>query len=114
MNKELEKKLVETFPKLYRQYHLTIQESCMPWGFECPDEWFDAIWELSKRVTQLMDMTGIVIEACQVKEKFGSLRFYYDIKTEKEFDYNYLNDIIVDAERKVHEIEEKNNVRRTS
>ena len=32
MNEDLEKKLVEKFPKLYRDYHGDIMVTCMGWG----------------------------------------------------------------------------------
>jgi hypothetical protein len=61
MNAENEKKLLTDFPKLYSQYHLR----------ECGDGWFDLIYELSKKITELDPKA----EATQVKEKFGTLRF---------------------------------------
>ena len=106
MKKELQDKLLNQFPKLYRQYYLTVQESCMPWGFDCPDEWFSAIWELSERISQYTETTGILIEAVQVKEKFGGLRFYYDVVTQSDsVNYDYIHEMILDAEHKVDKIE---------
>ena len=70
MNSEHSKYLVKTFPTLYQNYGGDMRETCMCWGFECGDGWFDLIKELSEKLEPL----GIV--AAQVKEKFGSLRFY--------------------------------------
>ena len=78
MKTALEQKLVTEFPLLYRQYNLGIRDTCMCWGFECPDEWFGVIYELSQKLTAYMETQGITIEAAQVKEKFGGLRFYLD------------------------------------
>jgi hypothetical protein len=33
----------------------------MCWGFECPDEWFDAMWELSEKLQTMMVKENIVI-----------------------------------------------------
>ena len=44
----------------------------MCWGFEHGDGWYSIIYNLSEKITKL-DPT---VEAVQVKEKFGGLRFY--------------------------------------
>ena len=56
----------------------------MCWGFECGDRWFNLLNLLCKQIQHRVDTEyqhGIAIEqvvATQVKEKFGTLRFYYD------------------------------------
>jgi ssDNA-binding Zn-finger/Zn-ribbon topoisomerase 1 len=72
MNQENERKLVEDFPNLYRGVNLPITENLMAFGFECGDGWFDLLYDLSKKLTE----TSPEIYAVQVKEKFGTLRFY--------------------------------------
>lgn len=72
MNKENTEKLYKDFPELYKQHTLSMQQTCMCWNFECGDGWFDLIYNLSKALTKL----DIGIEAVQVKEKYGGLRFY--------------------------------------
>ena len=67
-------KLFKDFPALYRGKDKSVRESLMPFGFECEDGWFELVYELSKKITEL-DPEGKV-EASQVKEKFGGLRFY--------------------------------------
>jgi len=74
MNKENTKYLLEKYPNLYRQYHLSMQETCMCWGFECMEGWLKLIDELSKKITEL----DPDVQVSQVKEKFGGLRFYID------------------------------------
>lgn len=76
MNKELQDKLYERFPALYRQHTLDMRQTCMCWGFDVDDGWFDLIWMLSLALEDESKQTGAVIEAVQVKEKFGGLRFY--------------------------------------
>ena len=135
MNDNLDKQLCEKFPKLFKDRHASMQETCMCWGFECGDGWFNILnalcgniqhhidWKRKQRAKALVynrvlkralagDIAGLewhhtwkgalqhhidkrvnesieeaeymeVTETChqvvveQVKEKFGSLRFYY-------------------------------------
>ena len=80
MKKSLQQKLFDKYPKLYAQRHLTIQESCMPWGICVGNGWYDLIDKLSQDITDIINKEDceITCEACQVKEKFGGLRFYID------------------------------------
>ncbi len=72
MNEEYTNKLVTTFPKLYSW------SKC----FDCSDGWFQLIWDLSEKLEPLMEEvtdkreTYVPCCASQVKEKFGTLRFY--------------------------------------
>jgi len=80
MREDLDKKLCETFPILYSGRKLPMTQTAMCWGFEHDDGWFDIIWDLSEKLesinnTKLKD-NNIKIVASQVKEKFGTLRFY--------------------------------------
>jgi len=72
MREELDKKLVATYPNLYKQRNMSMQQTAMCWGFSCGDGWYDIINELSAKLEPL----GAV--AVQVKEKFGGLRFYIE------------------------------------
>ena len=80
MRNELEKKLIEKFPKIFRDVGLTPQESCMAFGCECDDGWFDLLNELCTEIQVYLDKNKNCkqVVAAQVKEKFGGLRFYYD------------------------------------
>jgi hypothetical protein len=83
VNKELQQKLYDRFPALYRQKDLPMQQTCMCWGCEVDDGWFDLLWMLSLALEDEAKTTGTVIEAVQVKEKFGGLRFYHNGTTER-------------------------------
>jgi hypothetical protein len=72
MKKELTKVLIEQFPLLYRGVDMSIQENLMPFGFECGDGWFSLIYSLSMDLS----LKWPDVYAVQVKEKFGTLRFY--------------------------------------
>jgi hypothetical protein len=88
MNIELTKKLLETFPALYQT----------PLGFECDDGWFQIIWDLSealeREILQISKEERNSYIVKQVKEKYGSLRFYMLAPT------NEMLSLIKDAEKK--------------
>jgi len=80
VNPELDNKLCADFPLLYAQRHKPMTETCMCWGFECGDGWEPLIRELSQQLEWLNATGKVRVEAVQVKEKFGTLRFYTVVK----------------------------------
>jgi hypothetical protein len=72
MKAELEEKLFKEFPDLYAGRNEPITHNLMPFGFECGDGWFDILWRLSTVISRV----DPAAKAFQVKEKFGTLRFY--------------------------------------
>lgn len=77
MNEALSKKLLNDFPKLFRNPH----ETSMQRVFECGDGWFDLIYKLCQDIEAAARESGLSPDSpewplCrQVKEKMGSLRF---------------------------------------
>lgn len=93
MNKENTLKLLNDFPNLYEEFYKPMTETCMCWGFEHGDGWFDIVYDLSKKLTEIAPDC----RAVQVKEKFGGLRFYTGgIKNEIR---STVYDLIDEAER---------------
>ena len=83
MLEELENKIYEIAPILYKQKDLDETVTCMCWGFECPDSWFDLLKELTIELETSINNKYKGKYECvaqQVKEKYGSLRFYGEIK----------------------------------
>lgn len=77
MKQNLQNKLYKFFPKIFIQKDLDKMQTCMCWGIECPDEWYDVLYNLCEVIQNHVDATKKrQIEAVQVKEKFGSLCFY--------------------------------------
>lgn len=78
MSPELESKLYTDFPKLFAQKNLPKEQTCMCWGIETPDEWFDVLYRLCTVIQEYIDTKEDIkqIEFTQVKEKFGYLRVY--------------------------------------
>jgi hypothetical protein len=83
MRKELERRLVERWPKWFNTEG-DIRCTAMPRGFEHDDGWFDIVWrlceDLEPLVAQFEKETGLPFEVLQVKEKFGGLRFYVNCR----------------------------------
>jgi DNA-directed RNA polymerase subunit RPC12/RpoP len=84
MTPRLEDRLVQDFPDIFRDWHGNPQHTCMAWGIECPDGWEPAIraacQEIQATVQHMERLHPRLrwrVVAEQVKEKFGSLRFYW-------------------------------------
>lgn len=76
MNQELTERLYSDFPELYRGYTKSETLSSMCWGFQCDDGWYELIRHLSQQLADYAkNHPASSIEATQVKEKFGWLRF---------------------------------------
>jgi len=89
MKNELQEKLYKDFPLIFKQKDLNIKQSCMAWGIECGPGWEPLIRCLCEHL--MWDpKAGKKREnppvAAQVKEKFGTLRFYVDGGDDKDQD----------------------------
>jgi hypothetical protein len=92
MREDLDKLLCEKYSKIFRDRSKSMRDSCMHWGFEHGDGWFDIIEALCANIQNHVDWKrrqhpALSDEefndqhqpvAAQVKEKFGGLRFYMD------------------------------------
>ena len=97
MREELQNQLYEKYPSLFINKNKTIQESCMAWGIECGDGWYDLLSSVCWRIFQheknivdriryrneagkksdKSDLEYIPVKFDQIKEKFGGIRIYY-------------------------------------
>jgi hypothetical protein len=90
MNQELDQLLCEKYPKMMVNRDKSMMETCMCWGFECGDGWFTILDQLMGNIQHHIDWNNKNFEKGykqykqvpqvtldQVKEKFGTLRFYY-------------------------------------
>ena len=90
MKQELDKLLCERYPKMMINRNKSMMETTMCWGFECGDGWYNILnllmsniqhytdWNnqnFEKGYTQYKQVPQVTLD--QVKEKFGTLRFYY-------------------------------------
>jgi hypothetical protein len=74
MNQKNTKKLLKDFPNLYKQYYWDKTQTCLCWGFDVLDGWYDLIYKLSEDLMKVSPEC----ECSQCKEKFGFLRYYVD------------------------------------
>lgn len=103
MTLELEHKLIEKYPKLFRDVNRSPKESLMCFGCEHGDGWFDILDNLCGYLTNLqknrafylgfkqevVDSDDKSFDTCfkcpdivftQIKEKYGTLRVYWNFK----------------------------------
>jgi len=83
MKQEFDELLCKKYPKMMVNRNLPMTETCMCWGFSCGDGWFNILDQLMGNIQHHIDWknkNGPVVAQVtldQVKEKFGTLRFYY-------------------------------------
>jgi len=98
MREELDRRLVEKYPKIFANRFGDMKTTAMCWGFEHGDGWYNIIDQLCNNIQHHIDWNNErrasllesnpheltipeempQVVAVQVKEKFGTLRFYYD------------------------------------
>ena len=83
MNEKLDELLCQRYPKMMVNREKSMMETCMCWGFECGDGWFNILDQLMGNIQHHIDWKNkkeeVVAQVTldQIKEKFGTLRFYY-------------------------------------
>ena len=84
MKKSLDQALCKKYPEIFADRFGNAKTTAMCWGFEHGDGWAKIIDELCAKI---MEVCGDHIPvATQVKEKYGTLRFYIDWGNEAVFD----------------------------
>lgn len=78
MKKELNEKLYKKYPKLFARKNLGRHQTCMTYGCECGDGWYDLINNVCSAINGNQYLKDR-FEFEQIKEKFGALRIYFDI-----------------------------------
>lgn len=84
MKAELQEKLYENYPEIFKQKDLDMTQTAMCWGISCGDGWYTLIDELCGNIKNHVDnfnrnkpeAAHMICQATQVKEKFGGLCFY--------------------------------------
>lgn len=97
MDAELENTLYEKYPQFFSNKDKGIMQSCMAWGCECGNGWFDIISSLCWMIRQHEDNKAwrkkyleendpeklknepeyFPVKFDQIKEKYGTLRVYF-------------------------------------
>lgn len=77
MDKELQDTLFEKYDHLFRNRKLPRHQTCMCWGIDTGNGWYEIMEELCSKIQKYADETNNTDLAFeQVKEKFGFLRVY--------------------------------------
>ena len=86
--------LCEVAPHLFADRHAPMQTTCMCWGFEIGPGWMGIIYEAALKLEPLI-VAAIVknpegweygyYRASQIKEKYGTLRFYLSGGTDEMY-----------------------------
>ena len=69
MRKELDEKLCEKYPLIFKDRHADMTETCMCWGFECGDGWFNIIDVLCGM---------LYADYTRAKERYEAVKQYYE------------------------------------
>jgi hypothetical protein len=96
MDQELQNQLYEKYPDLFSNKDKGVRASCMAWGIECNNGWYELLasvcWRISQHEKNIEDRKRILadqpekikeeleyfpVKFDQVKEKYGGLRIYF-------------------------------------
>ena len=70
MSPELTQRLLERFPILYQDYHSSMTQSAMCWGFDHDDGWFEIIWQLSLTIEEELNYSCLQERWFLLKKEF--------------------------------------------
>jgi hypothetical protein len=90
---EFEQKMYDKYPEWFKGLKQNSSESCLAFGFEINEGWYPLIEELCEKIKEIVGDGDFEVQ--QVKEKFGTLRFYYHCGTDAE-----VSDLVWDYEEK--------------
>ena len=102
---------MERFPILFQDRTKPMTETCICFGIECPIGWYHILEQLCT-ILEFYNMEftknyGIAIVADQVKEKFGTLRFYY---TPRDVNKDGVAESLMDCEERVSDEEKRHRI----
>jgi hypothetical protein len=88
MSPEKTDQLHSIFPEIFQRDH------DIPTFFECSDGWFDLLKDLIEEIKGICQKDNLHICVTQVKEKYGTLRFYLSEETDE------ISSLVLKAQRK--------------
>lgn len=77
---EFDELMYEKFPKIFVEHTLPMTQTCMCWGLDIGPGWRPLVLSLCDFLQNTDHNNYPQVIATQVKEKFGGLRFYFDIQ----------------------------------
>jgi hypothetical protein len=105
MDQNLELELVKKYPKILRDYKGDMMQTCMAWGIEHDDGWYNLLDKCMEKLQYFCDLCSkegdeVQVVATQIKEKYGTLSFYTTVYGANNIQSDIIDDIISEAERK--------------
>lgn len=82
MNDKLENEIYQIDPVFFRQKDLGMTQTCMCWGIECGDGWFEPIREFVQKVrllNVLLEPLNMCVVASQIKSKWADFTCYWNM-----------------------------------
>lgn len=109
MKTELEMELVKKYPKILKNYKGDPLQTCMCFGMECGDGWYKLLDDCMNKIQYFCDVCSkegeeVQVVADQIKEKFGTLRFYISSYCSNDIQNDIIDDIVAEAERQSEHI----------
>lgn len=99
--KEFTRKLCERFRFIKSSfYHEKHEHPFDMFGVECGNGWNNILWELCEKIEKILETNHVSQEkfvVAQIKEKYGTLRFYYNAPKEV---YKEVDKLVDEAEKK--------------
>lgn len=92
---EYDKFMCETFPSQFIDRNKPMTETCMYWGFCIGPGWRYILYQVCNQLDLIEKTFGIGIKWSQIKEKFGTARFYYNFVTKENFESSAQNNIVI-------------------
>lgn len=80
MSPDKAKELVAIYPELFSD--LAERSNFRLFNFECGDGWFALLKSGIEKIKEEYEKSGLKLKVYQVKEKYGTLRFYLDQYTD--------------------------------
>lgn len=102
---DFDKYMCETYPKIFRQRNMPMNQTCMCWGFNIGKGWYAILDNLCEKLDFISKISGVNTIFVQIKEKFGGARYYYQLECSKENEntkiyIDIIETLINSAERK--------------
>jgi len=72
MKQDLQQKLFDKYPQLFRDVNAPMTCTCMCWGIETGEGWFQLIDQACQKITEVSPNAYFT----QIKEKYGTLCLY--------------------------------------
>jgi hypothetical protein len=99
MKEELQLELVKKYPKILKDFRGDPRQTCLAFGIETGSGWYELLDKCMNKLQYFCDLCSkegreVQVVANQVKEKYGSLRFYVSVHGANEIESDILHNII--------------------